>query len=470
MIAAKRAIISGRPSAVQDMRPLFMAALSIQGGLGIEHPRDETPEQRRLRLQGELISNAQFHRHPDRGTRVAQSQVRWRDIPGVAGLDLPVVPADAFEQVTGVPLLDLQSVGFYLFAQGLQRPGGVPTVGAIAEVFHWERERLRASAPTHRGASRPGRRSHPTGRRGVWRRLDLRRLSAVPVLRLSEDRIRILWPQLVLERTLGLLPFFDMTKPDDPSEQVAAIATRAKTALESVFEREVIETLAANVAGGRQHGQLFDGPTLRATYPAGRIADAAIAYRDEWVVLEVSSGQLQRGTVVGGRAATLDRDLGRLIDVKVDQIVSTINHTRADPGRLNDDGRRRKRFVPVLVNAEGVPLNPLTHTTITHRVAAAGRLAEADVEPLHVLDTEDLYVAEAMVDTDRLGLNELLRQHRRAGLMRRVDLKDWLALAGRARLARPKRLQPSLDVALDLMTDNLGMDREEAAETGPDEP
>jgi hypothetical protein len=187
-------------------------------------------------------------------------------------------------------------------------------------------------------------------------------------------------------------------------------------------------------------------------------------------VLEVSSGQLQRGTVVGGRATTLDSDLGRLIDVKVDQIVSTINHIRADPERLNNDGRRRRRFVPVLVNAEGVPLNPLTHTTITDRVAAAGRLAEADVEPLHILDTEDLYIAEAMVETDRLGLNELLRQHRRAGLMRRVDLKDWLALTGRARLARPERLQPSLEVALDLITNNLGMDREEAAGTRPGDP
>jgi hypothetical protein len=102
-----------------------------------------------------------------------------------------------------------------------------------------------------------------------------------PVLRLSDDRILILSPQLVLERTLGWLPFFDMTKPDDPTEQVAAIAARAKTALETIFEREVIETLAANVAGGRQRGRLFDGTTLRTTYPTGQIADAAIAYRDE---------------------------------------------------------------------------------------------------------------------------------------------------------------------------------------------
>ncbi len=90
-----------------------------------------------------------------------------------------------------------------------------------------------------------------------------------PVLRLSEDRILILWPQLVLERTLGWLPLFDMTKPDDPSEQVAAIATRAKTALELVLEREVIETLAANVVGGREHGNSSTDASARPTPRAG---------------------------------------------------------------------------------------------------------------------------------------------------------------------------------------------------------
>jgi hypothetical protein len=470
MIAAKRAISGGRPSAIHDMRPLFMAALSIQGGLGTDRPSDETTEQRRLRLLGELISNAEFHRHPDRGTRVAQSQVRWRDIPRGAGLDLPVMPVEAFERVTGIPLADLQSLGFYLFAQGLNDPGGTPTVGSISGVLHWERERLERvlkliAAPMNQIAEVIRRDDLTYGE--DWTFDAIRRF---PVLRLGEDRVLILWPQLVLERTLGWLPFFDMTKPDDPSEEIAAVATRAKTALEKIVEREVIETLAANVTGGRQRGRLFDGPTLRQAFPAGQIADAAIAYGDEWVVLEVSSGQLHRGTVVGGQAATLDRDLGRLIDVKVDQIVSTINHIRADPGRLTGDGRRRRRFVPVLVNAEGVPLNPLTHTTITDRVAAAGRLAEGDVEPLHILDTEDLYVAEAMVETDRLGLNELLRQHRRAGRLRRVDLKDWLALTGRARLARPERLRPSLAVALDLITDNLGIEREALREAEPEEP
>ena len=291
-------------------------------------------------------------------------------------------------------------------------------------------------------------------------------LRRFPVLRLSGDRLLVLSPHLILERTLGWLPVLDMTQPEGATDAVKAIAGLAKRAFEAICEREVVETLAANAAGGRQRGRLFDGSALRATYPApGRIADAAIAYRDEWLVVEVSSGQLQRGTVVGGLATALDADLERLIDEKVDQIVSTITRIRADPGRLSGDTRRRRRFVPVLVNAEGLPLNPITYNTITERVAAAGHLVEADVAPLHIVDTEDLYIAEAMVETDRLGLNELLDQHRHAGLMRRVDLRGWLAMAGRGRRAWPERLRPHLVVALDLITDNLGIDRDEGEAT-----
>ena len=67
-----------------------------------------------------------------------------------------------------------------------------------------------------------------------------------------------------------------------------------------------------------------------------------------------------------------------------------------------------------------------------------------------------------MVETDRLGLNEVLDQHHHAGLMRRVDLRSWLAKEGRAKVARPQRLASSLDIAMDLITDNLGMDRDDA--------
>jgi hypothetical protein len=262
---------------------------------------------------------------------------------------------------------------------------------------------------------------------------------------------------------------FDMTMPEDPSPEVALVAAQAKAAMGSICEREVIETIAANVANGRKRGRLFDGATLRATYPIGEIADAAIAYGDEWVVVEVSSGQLRRSLVVGGATDHLDGDLARLIDDKVDQIASTIAHLRADPDRLATDGRRRRRFVPVLVIAEGVPLNPLTHVSIQERLAAAGRLADRDISPLQILDIEDLYAAETMAETDRRGLNEILELHRHAGRMRRVDLRSWLALDGRMRRSRPDRLREPLDTAMDLITANIGVGPEELDADGSDD-
>ena len=207
----------------------------------------------------------------------------------------------------------------------------------------------------------------------------------------------------MVERAFGWLPYFDMTEPDNASRATKRPAERSKAPFRKLCEREAVESLEANVAAGRKRGRLFDWATLRAAYPTGQIADAAIAYGDEWLVVEVSSGQLKRETVVGGFAGALDLDLVRLIDEKVLQIEATIDHIRADPGRLTGDARRRRRFVPVLVIAEGVPVNLLAHTTITERLAGAGRLAGADVGPLHILDTEDLYVAEAVAGGNTSG-------------------------------------------------------------------
>jgi hypothetical protein len=277
LIAAKRALTVGHPSTLTDTRPLFMAAVSIQGGLGTERDPDESADARHLRLLTELISNAQFHRRPDRSMRVAQSQIRWRDIPGRDGINLPASPAEAFEQVSGVSLLDLQSLGFYLFVEAMGHAGGVPTVAAIAAAIHWERQRLDrvlglVSAPIEDLAEliRADERAHGDD----WTFDTLRQF---PVLRFDGDRILILSPHLILERTLGWLPFLDMTAPEDATEEVKTIARRAKTAFENICEREVVETLAANVAGGRKRGLLFDGATLRAAYPTGQIADVAIA-------------------------------------------------------------------------------------------------------------------------------------------------------------------------------------------------
>lgn len=79
LMVAKRTILSGKPSELTDTRPLFMAAVAIQGTLGAQDESD--PAATRRRLLAELVRNQAFNRRPDGGMRVVQAHLRWRDIP-----------------------------------------------------------------------------------------------------------------------------------------------------------------------------------------------------------------------------------------------------------------------------------------------------------------------------------------------------------------------------------------------------
>lgn len=462
LIAAKRALRHNGPSDEQTDHQLFLAAVAIQNDLGGPREAGEPAELRHARLTVEMIANQAFHRRPERGPRAAQAEIRWRIIPDRGDTALPFAVADAFEIVTGVPLLDFQAFGFALFAKALDQPGVTPRIGPLVESLGWTREcadavlRLIAATPETIAAGIE-REEREHGER--WSFDTLRRF---PVIRLSGDRLLVLSPKMILERVLGWLPFFDMTKPECPTPEVRLLAGRAETTFRLICEREVVDSLAANLVNGRTRGRLYDGPTLRRTYPGGRIADAVIAYGDAFVVIEVTSAQLARGSVVGLRHDVLEDDLSRVIDAEVKQIESTIEHLLRDPGRLTGDTSRRRRIVPVLVVAEGIPVNPLTHPAIMARIEAAGMLQGPGVEGLHVLDTEDVYAAETMAQTDRLGLLEILDLHHRAGRMRRVDLRSWLMLSGRLRQQWPNRLDEPMGIGLDRITGHLFLDPEGA--------
>lgn len=468
MILAKRWLKSGRKSGVLDMAPLPLAAILVQGELGpTPDELDEQGRSTRQRLEGEALRSQHFHRQVEEGGKLAQSQIRWHDL--AAGEGLPADVEQAFEQVTGVSLLDFQSLGFFLFMQGRAHAGAVLDLEALRARIDWERERLDRtlalmSAPMTQVAE--ALREDEAEHGQDWTFDPLRQF---PIIPLEGDRILIFSPRFVLERTLGWLPFLDMTRPANPSEDTKKAAARAKTAFERIGERDVLLSLRANIDASKDKAMLFDGDELRAAYPEGEIADAVIAYRDAWVVVEVSTGQLSRATVTGSDPQTLDRDLARLIDTECGQIEETIAKIRADPAALlSEDASRQRRFVPVLIITEGLPVNPLTFEAITQRLAASGRPTGPDIEQLHILNTEDLYAAEAMAEINHVGLRKLLREHAGAHLLRRVDLQSWLVMTGQMPDGRAGRIQAALDAAFDRLGKNVGVNwqaMKEASET-----
>ncbi len=459
LMAAKIAIADGAASELRDHNGLLVAALSIQGRLspGPDEHAAEDGATRRNRLLHEIVRNYAFHLRPERGTRIAQSYLRWHAIPERPEMAGNVHVADAFARVTGVPLLDFQALGFFLFAQAEARPGGVVDIRALGDRVGWDMDRIGRvlrliAAPMATLADEIRRDEERYG--DAWSFDAFRRF---PVILLDANRLLVVSPHLMLERALGWLPFYDMAEPEGHlSPEAVRLARRAKTAFEMICERDAVLSLEVNARGGRRRARLFDGQTLRETYPAGEIADAAIACGDTWIVVEVSTRTLGRATVVGGRDEGLQLDLVRGIEEKARQIESTIADLRADGDRLARDGRRRRRYVPVLVVAEGFPVNPITWDLVQGHLATAGLFAAGDTEALHILDMEDLYVAESIVETDRLGLLELLDRHRHAGRMRRVDLKSWLISEVMLRNVRPTRLQALIEPGLDPLLAAIG--------------
>jgi hypothetical protein len=461
LIIAKLAMRFGSQDGSTDTAMLLPSAVALQSELGGGRSapagaRVRMPRSEQIR---ELVRNQAFHSRPDVGTRVAQAHLRWRDLPARREPPLTIELVATYEAVTGVPLADLQAVGFTLYAKANEAPGTSFPRDWLAAYLKWESDRAERVLKLI-AAGIPDIVEQVTRDEAAFGdQWSFDALRQFPIVQLDDGSSVVLSPFLLLERTLGWLPFYDMTKPPQSvSRATKRLAAQAEGEFRLICEQEVVESLVANGATARRRAVVYDGATMRAAYPDGEIADAAMAYDDAWVVVEVSSRQLQRGSVVGGHDDALEADLIHGIDEKVSQLQSTIDHIRADETSLTGQPprRRRRRFVPVLVIVEGFPLNPLTYDMVHTRLTANHQLEADDIAPLAILETDELYLAETLAEGGRTSLLELLDQHGRAGLMRRVDLKSWLILEGRIRKAWPDRLQPKFDRAFDPIFEAIG--------------
>ncbi len=122
---------------------------------------------------------------------------------------------------------------------------------------------------------------------------------------------------------------------------------------------------------------------------------------------------------------------------KVGQIDSTIRQLVRDESRLTGHlAIPRRRYMPVLVVTEGFPVNPMSMTAICGRLADQGLLNDPRVGPLHILDQEELNIAEAISESGGPSLLQLLEEHERANL-HAMDFRSWLIVERNLTADRP---------------------------------
>jgi len=429
------------PDADAKPRPFPALVLALQQGLGSGPEDHETTflGQTASPLFRQIVASHHFSQSQDEATTISHHHQRWvrlsRDLSARSdAVDLSF----AFFQATGIDKDDFTAVGLAIWAH-CETHGSYPIPASALDSFKLSPYVVERTLALFSGTPEELR-GHIAGLEDKfhteWSFDVLRRF---PVVRLPDGSLIVLSKRLLLERIFGWLPIYDLTEGFKARDRRVE-ADRAELWLRSMCEADALIGLTNLASRSRFYG----ADQIQAAFgTAERNADAAIEYPDAWVVVEIGTHQLKRTTVVVGDPDSLESDLRFAIDAKAAQLDETIKHLIADESRLT---RRpplpRRQYVPVLALTEGFPVNPMTTFAVRERLLAAELFTDPRIAPLHILDQEELDMAEAMSEEGGPSLLQLLDDHQRSTLAASA-FKDWLILdRGRGTgPRRPRRLE-----------------------------
>lgn len=395
------------------------------------------------RLGREIISNQLFHSHRSVAGAIRRFMRRWVELPRELATDPRVVDlASAFEQSTGVALGDLVLVLFAMW--GAANDGRPRFALSYFDQLGWEPQRLQSTLAvfvTDTAHLRADVMSEAAEFEVPWAIATFERF---PVVRLPDDSLLVLDSQLLGRRLLGLLPLYDLTHALSQSGDRKG-KKRVEGCYAHVSEAYALEVLsAATPSAGvtRMYGE----QALRDAYGRNRqVVDAAIDHGDEWVAVEITTSRPQRGTVSGHSDDAVSADLDKLV-AKAAQLESTIAALRADQSALTGAAAvPNQRFRPVLVVADGFPVNPISLTLLRGRLQAAGVLQQPDTAPLEVLDLEELEMVEHLATSGGPSLRDLLAGHERSGVMANAALREYILVALRLNPRQDAREKDAMD-------------------------
>lgn len=449
LLLAKLALAHSNDQGEREGDPgnIVLALLTITQylGSGAEHPAQSVVGDTPGPLGREIIANQYFNSPPSEVHLMARFIRRWRQMPAEHRDDPQVIDlAQAYKDATGITLDDLMTVGLALWASAA---GGRPHVPAgYFSILNWSSERL-------------DRVLHLLGadlltlRLGVKEEIDLygepglqwafSTFERWPVVRLADGSLLVLDPKLLVTRIVGWLPLFDIKAGATSGKRSVTTKTakQAEQCLRHLSEFYVLEVLQS-VAEGSPAQRVYGDAELRAVFRKlkRRVADIVIDYGDAWVVTETTTTQLKRQSVVAQSEEAQVEDLDKLVG-EAEQIHATIESLREDESRLTGAAHRPyRKFFPVLVLAEGFPVNPVTLTVLWERLRAKNLLQDPDIAPLEVLDTEELELIEALQEEGGPSLKQILEGKSKSNLSR-ASVRDYIIAILRRQPSHSRRLE-----------------------------
>jgi hypothetical protein len=373
-----------------------------------------------------VLANQHLNKPLDEDHLMARFVRQWLELPAEQAGEKRVLDLEqAFAEVTGVPLRDVVVVAVALWARSAL---GQPYVPAeYLAVRGWSSDRLSAALRLFtadpvmlRGLLRTEAAEHDL----AWTTSALERY---PVVRLDDGALLVLDRNLLVRRVFGGLLLYDVTAPLDGGDRsTRRRANQIRGCVRHLAEVYALELLEAVAAGGPAAPRVFGDAALQGAFArrGRRLADVAVDYGDAWVVVEVTTSKLKRESVAAAADALSD-DLDKLVE-EAEQIDSTIAALRSEESALTAaPAVPARRFYPLLVVAEGFPVNVISTELLRQRVRRRGLLTGADVAALEVVDTVELAMLQALAEQGGPSMRDVLAGKEKAVFFR-ASVRDYL--------------------------------------------
>ena len=410
-------------------------------------------------LAMEMIANNLFNDRDDNGDLLGRYRLLWMGY-GSRLTKFPPrrPPADMLQEATRISFDQLTTLGFAYWAHIRScGPGdqvklnamimpeitiSQATIGAFLDLFSSTPASLAAAL---RGCPKP------------WQMLPIQDR---PLLRLGDDVVVLDERYLVERVTRGLywlVHDYEATTYGDKARN------RWSQSYSEMIERRVedqVHDMAPQLLGGQS--AVFTEEDLEAAFPGVRNIDVGVDFGSEVVLAEVVAGTVKLATREQADVTSLREDTERLVLGKARQLYTTAANLLRDPQPANSPlPAPARQIMPIVVQGGQFPVNPLTIYYVRERLTAEGLPPAGPIEPLTILDLEELEGCQALQQRRGTTLPQLLDAWRRSQYGD-VAFRNYLAYEyGGQEIGRPQEVQAALEESFNIIQQLLGVDPRE---------
>jgi hypothetical protein len=406
-------------------------------------------------LAMEMIANNLFNDRDDNGDLLGRYRLLWLRYGSRLTRFTPRrPPAEMLLEATGISFDDLTTLAFAYWAHIRScGPGdqvklnamimpGITISQATIEAFLG----LFSSTPASLAAAL---RDCPK----PWQMLPIQHR---PLLRLGDDVVVLDERYLVERVTRGLYWLVHDHEKSAHGDKARNRWTQAYSEMIETRVEDQLRRMAPELIGSGQRA-FFTEEDLQAAFPGDRNIDAGADFGGDVVLAEVVAGTVKLATREQADVTSFREDAERLVLGKARQLYVSAANLLRDPQPANSPlSVPAGRILPVVVCGGQFPVNPLTIRYISEQLAAEGLPPGGAIQPLTLLDLEELEGCQALHQRRGMTLPQLLDAWRKSPYAA-VAFRNYLAYEyGGRELGRPADVQAALAESTELIQQRLG--------------